>query len=271
MLVIRELQFPLELDQLTRGLGNCMIIALLQQCRRPEISRHLPPGIKTLSSQTITTSTSTSFRIAVRDFVMASSEDQRVGTLRENFQGLSGTSSWTDHWQKLVQDTVWGDAIFLWCAAYFLKIDILIINAQSSETNPYTHLVGREDGGSPDIPDMCVGYTGNHYQSLLPLSSTAASVSSILSSPQKAAPPPAQPVLTPSSSPVPVGFSLGSPPILTPDEAKKKKDRERQREYRARKKAKKTESQPAEQPSSEEVRLAEKKEKNRLRQAEYRA
>ena len=128
MVVIRRLKFPLELDQLTRGLGNCMIIALLQQCQRPEISCHLPPGIKTLSSQTITTSTSTSFRIAVRDFVMASSEDQRVATLRENFQGLSGTSSWTDHWQKLVQDTVWGDAIFLRCAAYFLKIDILIIN-----------------------------------------------------------------------------------------------------------------------------------------------
>ena len=134
---------------------------------------------------------------------------------RENFQGLNGISSWTDHWQYLVQDKVWGDAIFLQCAAYFLKIDILVINTSSSESNPWTHIVGRQGGQSPAIPNMFVGYTGDHYQSLLPITSSAVSVSSIISSPQKAAPPPAQPVLKPPTSPVPVGFSVGSPPVLS--------------------------------------------------------
>ena len=136
MVVIRELQISLELDQLTRGLGNCMIIAILQQCKRPDIRTHLPPEIRMLASQIITTDRTTSFRHSVRNFVMTSSEDPRVATLRENFESLHGISSWTDHWQNLVQDTVWGDAIFIQCAAYFLKIDILIINTQSSESNP---------------------------------------------------------------------------------------------------------------------------------------
>ena len=86
MEVIRELQISLELDQLTRGLGNCMIIAILQQCKRGDMSSHLPPEIRTLASQTITTDRITSFRHAVRNFVMlANSEDPRVATLRYGY------------------------------------------------------------------------------------------------------------------------------------------------------------------------------------------
>ena len=86
MEVIRELQISLELDQLTRGLGNCMIIAILQQCKRVDIKPHLSPEIRTLASQTINTERITSFRHAVRNFVMlANSEDPRVATLRYGY------------------------------------------------------------------------------------------------------------------------------------------------------------------------------------------
>ena len=44
--VVRSLQLPLKLDELTRGEGNCFPIAVLQQCKRPEIFSYIRPSIK---------------------------------------------------------------------------------------------------------------------------------------------------------------------------------------------------------------------------------
>jgi hypothetical protein len=38
---VRRLQLPVKLDHLTEGRGNCFPIAVLQQCRRPEILSQL--------------------------------------------------------------------------------------------------------------------------------------------------------------------------------------------------------------------------------------
>ena len=41
MQTVHKHQLPLKLDHLTEGLGNCFPIAVIQQCRRPEIYRRL--------------------------------------------------------------------------------------------------------------------------------------------------------------------------------------------------------------------------------------
>ena len=43
METVNRLQLPLILDQLTEGRGDCFPIAILQQCRRPEINQKLKP------------------------------------------------------------------------------------------------------------------------------------------------------------------------------------------------------------------------------------
>ena len=48
METVNRVQLPLILDQLTEGRGNCFPIAILQQCRRPEINQQLKPIPKML-------------------------------------------------------------------------------------------------------------------------------------------------------------------------------------------------------------------------------
>ena len=38
---VERLQLPLKLDQLTEGRRNCFPMAIMQQCRRPEIRKQL--------------------------------------------------------------------------------------------------------------------------------------------------------------------------------------------------------------------------------------
>ena len=182
--------------------------------------------------------------------------------MKQNFedQNLDHGETWSERWKKLLQDFVWGDEIFLQTTAYFLKLDILIFSTLSTETNPFTHLAGVEEGASSKPPDLIVGYTGSHYQSLLPSTPGAQPViCGIACSPKKSSPPPSQTVSTP---PRPVGliFTPGTASEMTPEEKKRMAARERQRKRR--------EAKKAQAQSSEE--LAKKREQDRLRKAKSR-
>ena len=54
MEVIRNIGCELSLDDLTLGAGNCMIIAIIQQCKREDIFPLLPGHVQTLVHGTIT-------------------------------------------------------------------------------------------------------------------------------------------------------------------------------------------------------------------------
>ncbi len=43
---VRKLNLPFKLDQLTEGKGDCFPIAVIQQCRRPEVMSSLPSQIQ---------------------------------------------------------------------------------------------------------------------------------------------------------------------------------------------------------------------------------
>ena len=107
-----------------------------------------------------------------------STEDNRILVLKENFQSI--LESWTSHWDKLVQDKFWGENIFLQSSAMLLNSNIMIISTSSTDGNPWTYIQGQLiDGG---CPEMVLGYTGSHYQSLLPVNlpvSVQQSISSI--------------------------------------------------------------------------------------------
>ena len=46
MNVVHTLDLPLKLDQLTKGDGNCFPLAIMQQCKRPEVFGYVRPAIK---------------------------------------------------------------------------------------------------------------------------------------------------------------------------------------------------------------------------------
>ena len=48
---VRKLEIPFKLDQPTEGQGNSFPIAVIQQCRRPEINASLPSNIQQLVTQ----------------------------------------------------------------------------------------------------------------------------------------------------------------------------------------------------------------------------
>ena len=258
--MMRHLRLPLDLDELTRGMGDCMVIALLQQVRRPQVCCFLPQEIKSLASEkTVTVDSMNVFRLTIWDFARTS-EDPQVRLIKENFESLHSLT-WASHWEKLIKQGEWGDQIFLQCTALYLRLNILIFSTSSSEENPLTQITGTDDGTRPDL---ILGYTGNHYQSLLPSDPSQLRLQSPASSPQKS------PSKTVSNTAGVVGafFSPGSSPAkLTDAERKKQAARERQKKSRAKRKA---ESSGQSQPKAK-LSDAEKKERNRQYQAAFKA
>ena len=51
MMIVRRLQLPLKLDEITEGRGNCFPLAILAQCRRIEVFRGLSSFIQNLIQQ----------------------------------------------------------------------------------------------------------------------------------------------------------------------------------------------------------------------------
>ena len=41
MKTVRRLQLPFKLDEITKGKGNCFLLAIQAQCRRPEVLKEL--------------------------------------------------------------------------------------------------------------------------------------------------------------------------------------------------------------------------------------
>ena len=108
MEVVEKIDCKLVLDKLTKADGNCMIIAMIQQCQRADISRHLPAHIQDLVQGTITPSKTSQFRAAVHQFVTDNKTDP-------NIQYISSflTKSFEEYWSEMLQDAVWGDPYIL--------------------------------------------------------------------------------------------------------------------------------------------------------------
>ena len=49
MTVVNKLDLPLITDRITEGKGNCFPIAILDQCKRPEVLSKLPASTKKIA------------------------------------------------------------------------------------------------------------------------------------------------------------------------------------------------------------------------------
>ena len=240
MEVIRNVGCELSLDDLTLGAGNCMIIAIIQQCKREDIFPLLLEPIQTLVQGTITVTMTTEFRRAVKNFVTERETDPAIRAISE----FVPDRRWSTYWKKMIKAGVWGDGVFLRCTALLLRINILVVHHGSEKDEPYFCFIGRAEPApaGDNAENLYLGYTGmysgqgqeNHYQSLLP-SRTAQSI----------------------FVPPVFDFTCEKSPKLSPQQKRKEDDRKRQKDLKDLRKSAK--SQP--KPNLSEEEKAEKREK----------
>ena len=169
--VVSQLELPLKLDKLTKGDGNCFPLAIIQQCKRPEIMSYIRPAIKRFVNK----GDGHSFlRKEVRNFIMKS-KTERVKLFRfqyEQTDGPANSETWEQYWGRMVTDKIWVDYWFVQATAWYLQLDMWIITTSSTNNSPYIEINGNlEEGGlSFNRPILILGTKSNsHYQSLLPI------------------------------------------------------------------------------------------------------
>ena len=105
MSYITKMNLNYKLDKLTRGLGNCFPLAVLQQLSQREIFKFLKPEMKTI----VRNLDHQGLRRRVKDFIFTSN-DERLTPLRTNFEEAMNASAnsggpsetWQHYWEKMM-------------------------------------------------------------------------------------------------------------------------------------------------------------------------
>ena len=173
MQVVNSRGLPLKLDRITPGKGNCFPIAVLDQCKRPEILSNLHPQVKEIVQYNMHTA-QMQLRCAVRKFIQTSEHPNIQKYKHEYAQtvALVDDRSWEQNWAGLIQDQIWVDATFIQSTAWYLKHDIMIINTTNNDNNPVIIISGNVDNENLACSGetLPIGSKSNqHYQSLLPI------------------------------------------------------------------------------------------------------
>ena len=172
-LAILDHQPPLKLDELTPGLGNCFSEAIVQQCRRAPIKLYL-------QSRGLTITNMMQLKENVWQFVQTNCKTQKLQDLRVNFEasqrnmhfeGLPART-WRQYWADMCRSGPWADDIFVYCTAWYLRVDLCIIYAGAETAGRTDHTITGDfsPAAGERRPVLYLGYVvNNHYQSLLPL------------------------------------------------------------------------------------------------------
>ena len=169
MKTIRKLGLPFKLDQLTEGLGNCFPIAIIQQLRRPEIASRLNRVTTQITKQRTGPSL---LRHCVKQFIKTS-EHENVARFKQYYEETEGNrETWTEYWKRMTGNKVWVDSWFVQATAWYLKLDLWIVDCANRDDHPFIRISGNlENPDTPcDGPIMTIGTKSScHYQSLLPV------------------------------------------------------------------------------------------------------
>ena len=171
METVIRLGLPFKLDQLTEGLGNCFPVAIIQQLRRPEIFSQLNLTNKMLLKHK---TQSPLLRLHVKRFITKSEHPSvaRFKAYYEETEANMNGETWNAYWERMTENKVWVDSWFVQATAWYLKLDLWIVDCASREDHPFIRISGNLE--NPDIP--CNGpiitlgtKSSCHYQSLLPI------------------------------------------------------------------------------------------------------
>ena len=162
----------LKLDELTKGEGSCFVIAVVQQLRREDIFDHLGEDHKQLAR----TMAHHLLRIYVKDFICRLKwNDPRVLELKEIFnvdqaakaEAGEESKTWEEYWERMLVDTEWADGYFIRATAWYLNMEIQIMDTKCKKEEPHYTIDG-DFSGEGCRETLYIGYvSGVHYQSLL--------------------------------------------------------------------------------------------------------
>ena len=173
MTVVNKLNLPLIADRITEGKGNCFPIAILDQCKRPEVLSKLPASTKKIALKNKNDG-QMQLRLAVKKFIENSAHQNTIQFQRNYEDNVAkiNNESWDQYWYRMTQDKVWADYIFVQATAWFLNHDIMIITTSNTEENPIITISGNIEDENTPCPGatLTIGSKSNsHYQSLLPI------------------------------------------------------------------------------------------------------
>ena len=162
-----------KLDNLTKGAGSCFMIAVLQQLNREGLRfDDLREDVKVLAR----TMDPHLFRVKVRDFICRIKYDHRkvlelkiMFYIDQDAKAEAGeeTKTWEEYWDSMLNDTEWADAYFIQATAWYIEVNLQIMDTSCKKDEPYYSIDGDlDDEGCVDV--LYIGYVSNvHYQSLL--------------------------------------------------------------------------------------------------------
>ena len=173
MQTVNALGLPFKLDQLTEGRGNCFPIAILQQLKRPEIFSQLNSSTKMMLKAR---SPVKLLRLNVKRLITISKCEhryvERMMKYYNETEGMVTGMSWDEYWKDMNKDMTWVDSWFIRATAWYLNLDLWIVDCASRDDHPFIRISGNlEDEDVPCTgPIMTIGAKSNcHYQSLLPI------------------------------------------------------------------------------------------------------
>ena len=161
-----------KLDKLTKGEGSCFPIAVVQQLNREDIFDHLREDLRNMAR----TLDHHMLREKVKDFICRLKKNhQKVRELKEIFnidqaarqEAGEESKTWEKYWMCMLVDTEWADGYFVRSAAWYLEMNIQIMDTKCNTDEPYYTIDGDFTGeGCTNI--LYIGYVSEvHYQSLL--------------------------------------------------------------------------------------------------------
>ena len=136
-----EVDDVFQLDKLTRGKGNCFMIATMQQLRREEAYEKSRPEVKEIADRM----NHKFFRKNVSDWVMQNLTHPKIVKMREMYnldQGIKKdlgeeTKTWDEYWNHMLKDGIWADNWFVQVTAIFLRMDFWIMDTKCTKKKPY--------------------------------------------------------------------------------------------------------------------------------------
>ena len=163
---INRSKLPIQLDQPTPADGNCGPETLLQQLDRPELQWYnkawLPNKVEQGMKQK-------ELRERIKCFAEEEEENNKyLAILKRNYETL--VEPWQEYWNRMEKSGEWVDYYWWTTAAIYLQMDVIVINEESTEENPYFIIEGHHDRPKGDDPEpvLIIAYQDNHFQSLLP-------------------------------------------------------------------------------------------------------
>ena len=160
------------LDQLTRGKGNCFMIAIMQQLRRQEVYERSRPDLKKIAASMY----HRFLRVGVYDWLMEHLTHPKILRMREMYdldQAIKRdlgeqTKTWNDYWDHMLKDGIWADQWFVQACAMFLNMDFWIFDTTCTKKKPYFPVDGNLEDGELSTDVLYLGLAHeSHYQSLL--------------------------------------------------------------------------------------------------------